>query len=66
MQFKDVIMPKFIKLEPNTTVNIRYLHEPGEIEFMRHLDKNKKIVDNIFCQHCEDEKIESRYEILDL
>lgn len=59
-------MANFIKLDPDVTYKLHVIHEPGEIQFMRNLHYKNEIIDNIFCQHCEDEKIESRFEILDL
>ena len=68
MQFKDVTMEKFgfLRLDKDKIYKLHVIYEPGEMQFMRNLQYKKEIVNNMFCQHCEDEKIKSRFEILDL
>lgn len=56
----------FMELDPNVIYKFHVIHEPGEMQFIRNLHYKKQIVDNISCQYCEDEKIQSRFEILDL
>lgn len=56
----------FMELNPDAIYRLHIIHEPGEMQFLRNLHYKSQLVDNIFCQRCEDEKIESRFEILDL
>jgi hypothetical protein len=68
MQFKDVTMEKmgFLKLDEERIYKLHIIHEPGEVQWMRNMHYKQTIVNNTFCQHCENEKINSRFEILDL
>jgi hypothetical protein len=62
----DKIKLGFMQLNQGKTYKLHVIHEPGEAAWMRNLHYKQAIVDNMFCQHCEDEKIASRFDILDL
>jgi len=66
MQFKDVTMEKlgFMQIDQGKTYKLHVIYEPGEAAWMRNLHYKQAIVDNMFCQYCEDEKINSRFDIL--
>lgn len=56
----------FLKLDEEKIYKFHIIHEPEEIQWMKNIHYKQAIVDNMFCQHCEDEKINSRFDILDL
>lgn len=62
----DKIKMGFLQLDQDKIYKLHIIHEPGEIQWMKNLFYKEAIVNNRFCQYCEDEQINSRFEILDL
>ena len=59
--------PQFIDFKPMDRCKIKILHPIStEQTFINGLHKKHEMTDTIFCPQCENEKIESRFEILDL
>ena len=56
----------FMQLGQGNTYKLHVTHEPGEAYWMKNLYYKQVIADNIICPFCEEEKIKSRFEILDL
>jgi hypothetical protein len=54
----------FIQLDQGKTYKLHVF--PVDQIYMNSLHYRSKMVDNMFCPHCENEKINSRFDILDL
>ena len=59
--------PQFIDFKPMDICKIKIIPSIStEQTFINNIRKKREIIDAIYCPQCENEKIESRFEILDL